>query len=426
MIDEWTFSADRAEHFRQWLNLSHSDLRWSKDQAASFKEFWTVFFSPPMQLKEIHAKFYKLENSIKTGTLRQWVRWLRDRFNCYLFVFEKVNLRDLAIDSHYRINDLAFILREFLVGEYPDKKAEIDQHLNVGNYLSENLYISFDQLQKKIGIEAHEKCHNKNNLMATLEVPFFEEFTKVLEDLKQQDQPWNENEIVKSFFFFNLKTAKFIFIFIAIGALFVWGVKNLRNWNDWYLSEKIRVSVPSFYTEDELAGNKRLPVNVVTSLGLSNELEAIEEFETYSEEEERESPESELVISSLKDIPLPIKAAAYETSDYEESKKAKGGFRDYKYGRSRAYRLMINSVHPEKLIELIGERLETVEFKKADNVAPGQEIPGGNYYNLFINNDDISEFLESFEKEDANLFVSKTPAPNPKGMSKLFIWIKRI
>lgn len=426
MIDEWTFSPKRAEHFKQWLNLSHSDLKWNQQQKDDFNEFWEVFFTPPMQLKQIHLKFYQLEQSIKTGTLKQWVRWLRDRFNCYLFIFESINLRDLALDSYYRINDLAYILRDFLVHEYPDKKNEIDQYLNIGNYLSENLYISFDSLQKRINLSNHEKCSNKNNMMATLEIPFFEEFNKVLNDLKEQDKDWKEKSLFKSFFYFNMRTAKFIVLFVAIGALVVWGVRSLRQWNDWYLTEKIRVSVPSFYTEDQLDGNKRLPVNVVTSLGLSNELEAEEVYLTTPLEEERESPESDLVISSLEDIPLPLKTAAYESSDYEESKKAKGGFRDYKYGRSRAYRLMINSVHPNELIEKIGDRLETVEFKQVDNVVPGQEIPGGNYYNLYVSNDDISDFLKTFEKEDANLFVSRTPVPNPSGMSRLFIWIKRI
>ena len=121
-----------------------------------------------------------------------------------------------------------------------------------------------------------------------------------------------------------------------------------------------------------------------------------------------------------------IQVEKKEVATKEEKKKNKGGFKDYKYGRSRAYRLMINSVHPNKLIDSITSRLETVDYRKVGKVEPGQEIPGGNYYNLYVNNDDIPDLLKTFESEDTSLFVSRSPVPNPKGMSRLFIWIKRI
>lgn len=425
MIEEWTFSREQANHFRQWLDLSRSDLKWTDEHVKNFDDFWELFFHPPMQLKDIHEKFSGVELTIKTGTLRQWVRWLRDRFNCYLFVHEHINLRDLALDSNYRINDLAYVLRNFLIGEYPEKKDELDKFLNIGNYLSENLYVSFEELKNKIGIIQFDKCQNHNDLMNTLEVPLFKEFPLMTDSLRNTQADWREKSLLRKFIVFKFDTLKYIALFALIGFLLVWGIKNLREWNDWYLSERIKITVPSFYDEDLL--EKTLPVipNKEVISGIADKLSTNDLFESSTDSDERESAEdSDIVITSLQNIQKTIKTAEYESSEYEETQK--GGFRDYRYGGSRAYRLMINSMEPDELAQKISLKLKSIKHEQVDNVALGKEIPGGRYYNLYIDNNHVSEFLESFDDKTATFYTSKTPAKSPKGMSHLFIWIKEI
>lgn len=423
MASQWIFSQDRALHFRHWLNLSMSDLIWTDEHMKSFDEFWILFFEREMSFKEIHNKFYMIEKSMKTGTLRRWIRWLRDRFNCYLFVFEKINLRDLALDTYYRINDLAYTLREFLIEEYPDKKKDIDKYLSVGNYLSPNLYISFDSLQKNLKIRNHIQCRNEQGFMSSLEVPFFEEFPHLVELLKSGGRSrFGKNFSPKGFGFFLGKVLVYTLSFLLASVLLVWGIKGLRDWNSNYLKEKIKISIPSFYDEKIL---ERGIVSPRIFIDEKIEKKLPQNYFDFDEESiHREETETDFVIASIQDSSLSIKSAKFEDSTYEEKKK--GGFRDYRYGRSRAYRLFINSMYLDQMKKKIDEKLKSISYRKADNVEPGKLIPGGRYYNLYIKDGDVKSFLESFQDTDSKVYVSKTPVKSPRGMSHIFIWIKEI
>ena len=89
---------------------------------------------------------------------------------------------------------------------------------------------------------------------------------------------------------------------------------------------------------------------------------------------------------------------------------------------------MMSSVKPEVIKILVGQMLDEYGIKQVDNVKPGTEIPGGIYFNLFVPRNELKRFLKqvsSFEDE-STILESKTVFGGPKGMDKVFVWIKSI
>jgi hypothetical protein len=72
--------------------------------------------------------------------------------------------------------------------------------------------------------------------------------------------------------------------------------------------------------------------------------------------------------------------------------------------------------------------LKNYEVSQVDNVKPGQDVPGGIYYNLFVPRERLKEFIaQVMEVDDSILYESRTRAGrNPVGKNKVFIWVKNI
>jgi hypothetical protein len=60
-------------------------------------------------------------------------------------------------------------------------------------------------------------------------------------------------------------------------------------------------------------------------------------------------------------------------------------------------------------------------------VRPGQEVPGGIYYNLYVPREFLQEFIEQVKSVDSSIsYESRTRSKrNPPGKNKVFIWVKR-
>lgn len=426
MIEEWKFTELKINEFRQWLNLVDSDLTWTNSQKEIFDSFWLLAFrSPnnlPMNLKQVHEKLEQLEAGVVSGTLAQWLRWLRNRLNCYVFIFENINLRDLALDSDYRINDLAYILRDFFISEYPDYRLYFDKYFNVGNHLSENLYISFQKIQQFSGLKKHSKCLNHSSMMNSLEVPFFEDFEVLLEKSIRREKKWRFKKPIKKMILFKAHTIKYMLGIFFLVFIILFGFSRLSDWYQRYLSEKISLSIPVFYDENLLNENWTLYDRQKDKKHYQKELKL-----SFDHEDRllgtRSETESDMIVTSLDELPKNIKKALYDSSDYEEAKR--GGFRDYRYGRSRAYRLFINTYEPHKTRKQVESLLSQAPYKKVDNIPLGKKIPGGHYYNVYLANTEVKSFFKAFE-ESGKVYISKTPRPGPRGMSHLFIWVKKI
>ncbi len=117
--------------------------------------------------------------------------------------------------------------------------------------------------------------------------------------------------------------------------------------------------------------------------------------------------ESDVALTSVESLPQDFTVADLEQSDYEEVRK--GGFRNSRYGRRLAYRVMMTSVSPEETKEKLLQVLKGFEVKRADNVKPGTKIPGGLYFNLYVPRKNLKEFLSRVSKvEESTILESKT------------------
>merc|ERR1711991_98421 len=98
------------------------------------------------------------------------------------------------------------------------------------------------------------------------------------------------------------------------------------------------------------------------------------------------------------------------------------------YGNTKVYRVMMKSVDTQKSKGNLEKLLTDYGVKQVDNVKPGQAVPGGFYYNLYVPRVRLKEFLaQVMDIDEAILYESRTRAKrNPPGQNKVFIWMKSL
>ena len=98
-----------------------------------------------------------------------------------------------------------------------------------------------------------------------------------------------------------------------------------------------------------------------------DELEALEKIESKKSSEtnseaNRYEVESDVVLTSVDSLPKDFDIADLEQSNYEEIRK--GGYRNSRYGRRKAYRVMMTSVDARKTKDELNKILPTFEVNK--------------------------------------------------------------
>ena len=169
------------------------------------------------------------------------------------------------------------------------------------------------------------------------------------------------------------------------------------------------------------------PKDISISLDELEELEKIEskKFVTKKDMASRFEVESDVVLTSVDSLPKDFDVANLELSTYEEEKK--GGYRNNRYGRRKAYRVMLTSVDPSKTKKKLLNLLEEFDVAQVDNVKPGKRIPGGIYFNLNVRRVLLKQFLSKLSAaEESTILESKTLSRGPPNSSRVFIWIKSI
>jgi hypothetical protein len=64
---------------------------------------------------------------------------------------------------------------------------------------------------------------------------------------------------------------------------------------------------------------------------------------------------------------------------------------------------------------------------QVDNVKPGQKVPGGMYYNIYVPRIKLKEFMAKVEEvDDTMVYETRTRGTNPPNQNRVFIWIKQI
>ncbi|MBC77455.1 MAG: hypothetical protein CME64_15735 [Halobacteriovoraceae bacterium] len=420
--------------FKDWLELDLESISWEGRFLEEFHVFWSELF---LDNREIEFYFLRLElmrNKATSGPLVTWFNWLREKFICYLFLYKDFSIRDLAKVSQHDEKTIALVLRDFFIERYPHMEEKLNDCFQVGTIVSKNLYLKFEDIKESFGLNSGFRGSLEEDVLTSLEVTLYPDWRTICELLTKMNAESKvkiDSLVKKASFKKQVKFFQELALLFIFGGLLIFTVKVVNKHYEDYLIEKISLFEPNFFwldkslsfkSKDPLADNE-----VELSYKELEKLEAIESKNIFKDEgkAKRYEVESDVALTSVEALPRDFTVADLEQSEYEEVKK--GGYRDSRYGRRKAYRVMMTSVNPKETKQKLLQILKFFEIKQVDNVKPGTSIPGGLYFNLYVKRNNLKEFLSRVSSvEESTILESKTVFGGPYGTNKVFIWIKNI
>lgn len=412
------------QEFIDWLNLDLQACSWEGRHLGQFTSFWNNTFSNENPAL-VNAELDKKIRSIRKGPLHSWLSWVQDSYLIYLFVVKDLSLSQLTEVSGRRRSDLLMLLWDFLSSQNLVFEEQLSSQLliNGTDLLACNL--KYSELLSTIDEDFQAEVHDQ--LLGKLEVTLLPEWSKVYEE---KVELVSERKI-KSSKSSRLKFLQEVVVLFVIGGLFIFSVKLGNSWYQDHLINKISLFSPNFFWLDKNVSY--LPEDALKNVQKDVTFEDFEALETedennkldVSDEFRRFEVESDVVLTSIDSLPKDFNIADFERSSYEEIKK--GGYRNNRWGRRRAYRVMLTSADITALKSKLSTYLSRYDVTQADKVKPGTMVPGGAYYNLYVPRKHLRQFLSLLsEEKDAVILESKTIHSGPKDRDKIFIWVKTI
>ena len=323
---------------------------------------------------------------------------------------------------------LALILRNFFLESFPYLDEYFNSIFHMGNMASENLNLSFKKIaeEKKILVDFYRP--SEDDVLSGLEVTLFEEWPVFIKKLKKHlhvSNPRFNKFNPRQIFISSLKHMMEVAVILLLGWGIIIGTKNFNKWYEKILIGKIELFSPKKNWESKKSIPKKMNLKELADLRASaKKFEEIQnEKVTGSIVEEEFETESEVILTSWKALPKDFNIAELEQSEYEEFFKR--GIRDNRYGNRKIFRVMMESIHPERVKQKLDDLIANFKAEQVDNVRPGKSVPGGLYYNIFVPQKYLKEFLARvMETEEATLYETRTRIRNPPGKNRVFIWIK--
>lgn len=428
------FTNKEYDHFRSWLNLNLDGITWQGRFKKEFEIFWETFFVEGLTLNDLATRFEYARSQVKIGSLSSWFIWLRDRFFNYVFIFKDKTVGELAQEAEMDPSLLATILRSFLLDEYP----HLDQYFNgvfqLGNIVSPNLKTSFKKIQSEISIPTPELGSREEEIMPGMEVTLFDEwavFTKKMKGEFNSKQFDLEKIKERASFFKQIRIVQDISILLLVFTLVIYGVRQGNIWYEKYLANKISIYEPQFtwldksgvFKEAEKTPAKefKLDFDSIKDISQSDEVNEFFDPEKYEEE-------SEATLTTFDNIPRDLARADKEASQYEGDAENPNGYRETTGGTTKTYRLMMNSANAFFTRDQLNELVKKYEGTPVGDSRPGNNVPGGVYYNIYIPNKVFKEFMtEAMQVNDGKLYESRTSnVRNVPGKTRVFIMVKSI
>lgn len=433
------FSETEIDSFKDWLDLDLNTIAWEGRYADSFQAFWKAMFRDGVDLREVSDRFSLAKKIAKSGPLSSWLDWLYHKLICYSFLSKEISIRELSFTIGKSEGEVSTILREFLTKTYPLHEDLINDRFQVSLYKRENTFVKFLDLLPVLGGKALEKGTFEDEILANIEVTLYPDWPPLIKELKK-DIPQIKldlNHLTKRLSF--KKKVRFfqeVLILLLALSLIVYAIRNANKWYENYLVNKITLYESNFFWLDKSLGYRDENLMAQNQIDLSNkeleELEKIEAIQTFSQKvDSRFDPESDVVVlGSVEDIPKSFGDAEKEQSEYEEQEKEKGGYRDTAYAQKnprKAYRILMAAVDPNDLKTKIMPLMKEFGAAQLDNVKPGQEIPGGIYFNLIVPSRNLKDFMTKVsELNESTIFESRAFNNDPVGKNRVFIWVKSI
>lgn len=420
--------------FKDWVELDFETMSWEGRYLDDFIAFWDLLFKVDTKYNDQFEKLKLLSRRLNSGPLISWFKWVDEHFICYLFVFKNLSINDLKSISNRNFSEVSLILRDFFLDRHPHLEDMINDCFQVNNITSPNINLTYNGLKEILNTESVEKGVIGEEVLSNLEITLYPDWRETFNFLSSNEKvtQLTVKEFTNKVSFKNqIKFLSELVLLFAIGGIIIAGIKYGNKYYEEYLEKKISLYVPSFFDlEKNLSFKASNPLNKENVELSFKELEKLEKLESKqifedAKVQQRFDVESDVVLTSVESLPKDFAVANLEQSNYEETRK--GGYRNSRFGRRKAYRIMMTSIDPKETKKKIKKVLKFFEVKKADNVEPGTKIPGGIYFNLYVARKQLTEFLSRVTKiEESTILESKTNRFPPKGTNKVFIWIKSI
>ncbi|MBA2404611.1 MAG: hypothetical protein H0V66_07560 [Bdellovibrionales bacterium] len=425
------------ENFKGWLDLDINSIAWEGRYADSFSGFWESFFKDQIEPKELGERFDYAKKIAKSGPLISWLTWLFEKFITYSFINKDLSVREISLLFDLPERYIATILRDHMIKVYPAYEDLINDKFQISNVSSENLFITFKDIEVVMGQEARVKGTFEDDILAHMEVTLYPDWPNLVKELRKDILLLKvdfENFQKRTAFKKQIRFLQEVIFLLLILSVLVFALKNSNKWYEEYLVNKITLFEPNFFWLDKSVTYQEQDLLARQSIDLSNkeldELERIEAQQVFSDEKlgSRYDPESDVtVLDSVEDVPKSFGEAETEKSEYEETKK--GGYRDSSYAvnNKKAYRIMMASVEPATIKSKILPLIKRYGIAQVDNVKPGTPIPGGLYFNLNVPSKNLKDFMTKVSTfAEATIFESRSEGGDIAGKNRVFIWVKSI
>lgn len=424
-------TSEEIEGFKKWLHLNWDSVTWFGKYTKDFEQFWDIFFSGDTTIRNFFEKVNFSLNYLKKGPIRTWMKWFGDKFICYCFIHHNLSLYQFTQLTNLSSSSLSFTLRNFFTELYPKHGLFFNNLFQVKIYDVRFQTVDFNYIREQLNIKSVDYGSSQDEIMCDFELTLYDDWRKLLQRLleeyggvKRKFKLWDRE---RNFF----KVPRYVYeclIFLSIGLSLIYLLKNVNEWYEKNLANYIKIfdrdyswskNLLPFSDQSALKENNQISFSEIERPGQVNfdqEMENIEErFET----------ESDVMLSSMSDLPMDFSTVDSELSMYEEM--VKGGYRDEQAGDRKVYRVMLKSSSLERSRSKLDVLLNKYKAQKVSKVNPGTAVPGGLYYNVYVTENYVQEFLENVQDVDESvLFLSKTQRPNPAGNTKVFIWVKKI
>jgi hypothetical protein len=432
---------DLSLAFQDWLNLDLLNITWEGRYKDQFEFFWNALFvEETPKPEEVINRLNILIASAKNGPVETWFKWLKEKFIIFIFLKLDLTIMDLYKITGESISYLALILRDFLLDKNLHRETELNDFFQINYFHDKKNNISYNTIVKDLNLYKEIRGENSYEVLNSLEITLYEDWKNILKNLKRS-QSIKKHSKLPTINQYKLrmpsKSLSFKFLLelcllLSLSYVGIVGLKYANVWYEEYIAKKISLFEPNFFWLDKsltfVDTNKKKDVKIDISLEEMEKLENIESQTIFNEELQnanRYAPESDVVLSSLESLPNDISLATKEKSEYEEIKK--GGYRDYRYGRRKAYRILLKSVDPNIERDHILNLINVYNVSRVGQVSPGTLIPGGVYFNLSVPLKNLTGFMESLsEVNEVSIFESTPRADWPLNMGRVFIWIKSI
>ncbi len=431
--EEIIYTKEDFFEFRQWLHLNMEGVTWQGRFKKEFEKFWELFFLDGLSVGQVSDRFEYAISISKVGPLASWFNWLKEKLLSFTFIHKEVNIYELSKGGKISAPLLASILRNFFIDVLPHYDDYLSSKFQVGNAASDNLFVKFSDLKKDIEIPRDIRGSQEDEIMPSMEVTLYEEWEIFLKRMEKElyHKDFNfraikSNASIKKQFKFLLE----LVLLLTVGILLTVAVIHGNQWYEKYLADKISIYEPQLKWLDKTLTFKS--VDDVPSQKFELNLDDIEKAETNEKkfgkvtEDTIFNFESEVVLTSWDALPKDFDVADLELSDYEEL--GKRGYREYRFGNTKVYRVMMKSVDSSGSRIKLNDLLAKYSVKQVDNVKPGLAVPGGFYYNLYVPRKNLKEFVaQLMDIDEAILYESRARTTrNPPGMNRVFVWIKSL